>query len=83
VGPRAGLERCEKPRPHRDSISRTIQPVAGRYTDYATRPTICEVGTEFSNSKQILHKQAQMSNCALLGYYAARIVNFVQTFGDR
>ena len=35
VGPRAGLDRCGKPRPHRDSI-----PLASRYTDYATRHTL-------------------------------------------
>ena len=28
MGPRAGLDRCGKSRPHRDSIPRTVQPVA-------------------------------------------------------
>jgi hypothetical protein len=27
--------------------SRTVQPVASRYTDYATRPPLCEVRTEY------------------------------------
>ena len=40
MGPRAGLDRCGKSRPHRDSIPETVQPVASRYTDYATRPTL-------------------------------------------
>jgi len=42
VGPRAGLDRCGKPRPHRDSIPEPSSPVASRYTDYATRPTHLE-----------------------------------------
>ena len=63
MGPSAGLGRCGKCRPHRDSIPgpsgpqpvailvqttlpgplfdpRTVRPVASRYTDYATWPTI-------------------------------------------
>ena len=40
VGLRAGLDRCEKSRPHRDSNPRTVQSVASRYIDYATRPTM-------------------------------------------
>jgi len=39
VGTRAGLDRCGKSRPHRNSIPRTIQSVASRYTDLATRST--------------------------------------------
>ena len=35
VDPRAGLDGCGKSRPHRDSIPRTVQPLASRYTDYA------------------------------------------------
>jgi hypothetical protein len=35
VGPRAGLDMCEKSRPHR-----TVQPVASHYTDWANRPTV-------------------------------------------
>jgi hypothetical protein len=37
VSPRAGLDRCEKSRPHRGFDLRTVQPVASRYTDWATR----------------------------------------------
>ena len=40
MGPRAGFDRCGKSRPHRDSIPPTVQPVANRYTDYVTRPTV-------------------------------------------
>jgi len=39
VGPRAGLDRCGKSRPQPGFDARTVQPVASRYTDYATRPT--------------------------------------------
>jgi len=35
----AGLDRCGKSRPQRDSIPGQVQPVASRYTGYATRPT--------------------------------------------
>ena len=38
VGPRAGLDRCGKSRPPPGFDPRTVQPVASRYTDYATRP---------------------------------------------
>ena len=33
MGPRAGLDRCGRSRPHRDSIPITVQPVASLYTD--------------------------------------------------
>jgi hypothetical protein len=35
MGPRAGLDRCEKSHPPPGFDSRTVQPVARRYTDYA------------------------------------------------
>jgi hypothetical protein len=38
VGPRAGLDRCGKSQPPPGFDPRTVQPVASRYTDYATRP---------------------------------------------
>jgi hypothetical protein len=38
VGPTAGLDRCGKSRPT-GIRSRTFQPLASRYTVYATRPT--------------------------------------------
>ena len=39
MGPRAGLDRFGKSRPPPGFDTRTVQPVASRYTDYATRPT--------------------------------------------
>jgi len=43
VGPRDGLERCGKSRPRPGFDPRTVQPVASRYTDYATRSTWFDV----------------------------------------
>ena len=43
VGPRADLDRCGKSRPPPGFDPRTVQPVASRYTDWATRPTLCKV----------------------------------------
>jgi hypothetical protein len=40
VGPRAGLDRCGKSRPPPGFDPRAVQPVASRYTDYATRPKV-------------------------------------------
>ena len=39
VGPRPGLERCGKSRPPPGFDPRTVQPVASRSSDWATRPT--------------------------------------------
>ena len=42
MGPRTGLDRCEKSRPAPGFDPRTVQSVASRYTNYATWPTyIC------------------------------------------
>jgi hypothetical protein len=36
----AVLDVCEKSRPHQDGFDpRTVQPIASRYTDWATQPT--------------------------------------------
>ena len=43
MGPRAGLDRCSKSCPPPGFDPRTVQPVASRYTDYATRPTLLKV----------------------------------------
>jgi hypothetical protein len=40
VDPRAGMDRCGKSRPPPGFDPRTVQPVASRYTDYATLPTV-------------------------------------------
>jgi hypothetical protein len=39
VGPRPGLDSCGKSRPAPGFDPQTVQPVASRYTDYATQPT--------------------------------------------
>ena len=43
MGPRAGLDRGGKYRPPPGFDPQTIQPVASRYTDYTTWPTINDV----------------------------------------
>ena len=51
MGPRAGLDRCGKSLSPPGFDPRTVQPVASRYTDYATRPTYgCVVGLKGSHS---------------------------------
>jgi hypothetical protein len=40
VGARASLDRCEKSPPPPGFHPPIVQPVANRYTDYATRPTV-------------------------------------------
>ena len=42
VGPRAGLDTCGKNCPPPGFDLRTVQPVASRYTDWATRPNLCQ-----------------------------------------
>ena len=44
LDPRAGLDRCGKSRLPSGFDTRTVQPVASRYTDWATRPS-CMVRT--------------------------------------
>ena len=47
-GPRASLDGCGKPRLHRDSIPRIVQPVASRYTDAADEGT-CTCNKQLRN----------------------------------
>ena len=48
VGPRADLDGCGKSRPHRDLDTRTVQPVASRYTDWAiTAPTYNRINEKY------------------------------------
>jgi hypothetical protein len=49
VSPRAGLEMRGKSRPSPGFKPRTVQPVASRYTDYATRPTLQRVTVKYSD----------------------------------
>jgi len=49
VGARAGLDRCGKSGPPPGFDPRTAQPVASRYTDYATRPTLYYLLSKYSN----------------------------------
>ena len=56
VGPRAGLDRCGKSCPLPGFDPRTVQPVASRYTDYATQPTQ-KVDLFFFYFNPVVHKQ--------------------------
>lgn len=47
MGNRAGLDGCEKSRPHRDSISEPVKAVASRYTEYATPAHVSFLIREF------------------------------------
>ena len=47
MGLRVGLDRCGKSRPPPGFDPRTVQPVASRYTDYATWPTLLEALVNF------------------------------------
>jgi len=42
VGPSVGLDRCGKSGPQPEFDPRTVQPVASRYSDYASRLTLWE-----------------------------------------
>ena len=46
MGPRVGLDRCGKSRSPPEFDPRTVQPVASRYTDYATRTTELKRGLD-------------------------------------
>jgi hypothetical protein len=58
VGRRAGLDRCGKSHPPPGFNPWTIQPVASRYTNYATRPTVCSVS---QLKTQLVHTALQSS----------------------
>ena len=82
VGPRAGLDRCGKSRPHRDSDPRTVKPVTSRYTDYATRPTgikcfIFEIPTFVAALPvQINHEEREITAC-LTAKYRINHANYI------
>jgi len=52
VGPRTGVDRCGKSRLPPGFDPRTVQPVASRYTYYATRPTAVPTNVFLDVSKQ-------------------------------
>ena len=66
MGPRAGLDRCGKSRPPPGFDPWTVQPVASRYTDYATRPTLTSYGeysTDISVVMFFFCLQVKISHC--------------------
>ena len=56
--PRAGLDRCGKSRLPPGFDPRTVQPVASRYTDYDTRPTLLSRVAIFLHWAQKCYKTA-------------------------
>ena len=61
MGPRAGLDRCgQSPPPGFDPP--TVQPVASRYTDYATLPTRIRVTELINDIANDLMVQLRTSN---------------------
>jgi len=48
VGPRAGLDRCGKSRPHRDSIPGTVQPVAQSLYQVSYPAHCCYCGVDIN-----------------------------------
>jgi len=71
VGSRAGLDRCGKSRLPPGFDPRTVQPVASRYTDYATRPTLITVLDDNIQPRRLLpENQSVMSLCRPLCLFA-------------
>ena len=64
AGPRAGLDRCGKSRHPPGFDSRAIQPVASRYTDYATRPTTLDTSIEIFWHVEYVFDPYQTARCA-------------------
>jgi hypothetical protein len=62
VGPRAGPDRCGKSRPPPGFDPLTVQPVASRYTDCATRPTSPKRIKRVINTVFIIMCQLQYAN---------------------
>jgi hypothetical protein len=59
VGPRAGVDVCEKSRPPTGFDPRTVQPVASRYTDWAIRPT-CSRSIDTQIHTKSCYKKCQL-----------------------
>ena len=61
VGPRVGLDRCGKSRPPPSGFDpRTVQAVASRYTNYATRPTFACKKYHEKNSGTLVNLRAHV-----------------------
>jgi hypothetical protein len=54
VGPRSGLDRCGKISPVTGFEPRTVQPVASRYTDYATAHTLNVISLKLKSNGQVI-----------------------------
>ena len=67
VGPRAGLDRCGKSRPPPGFDPRTVQPVASRYTDGATRPPYSSKGHSKFVLAQDIIENSHTGHCTWTG----------------
>ena len=75
VGPRAGLDMCGKSRPPPGFDPRTVQPVASRYTNYATRPI--SVFLRYHNNNYFTLYSSKL-HITILPYYSVEITNKMQ-----
>ena len=62
MGPRLSLDRCGKSRHPLGFDPRTAQPVASRYTDYATRPTPSVYSPEAKSCGPQIERQSRGTN---------------------
>ena len=65
MGPSVGLDGCGKSRPPLGFDPRTVQPVASRYTDYATRP-LTAVVADFTTYRKYSQLQYHWCPTALV-----------------
>jgi hypothetical protein len=89
VGTRAGLDRCGKSRPHRDSILGPSSPQPVAIPTELPGPSLIP----YDLVKSAMGKETVLcvisglcrhvdENCGLLGYYAASNGNYLQSFRD-
>jgi hypothetical protein len=81
LGPRAGLDRYEKSPPPPGVDPQTVQAVASRYTDYATRSTVHSVnGENFPENKVTVRGADQFPlSSKLVKPYPANVENIVNS----
>jgi len=81
LGPRASLDRYGKSRPPLGVDPQTVQPVASRYTDYVTRPTVHSVnGENFPQNKVTVRGADHFpSSSNLVKPYHANVENIVNS----
>jgi len=81
VGPRAGLARCGNSRLPPGFDPRTVQLVASRYTDYATRPTLTmnkgnKLCPQGRRNRAELHSSGLNGSASLPDKHKSRMIGF-------